>query len=129
MAQKTEDYNYFSLSMRAQISNYFYEDSVLVVDFFTYNPIQKWSKYTETRTYVLPKNQHLITLPNKFRLFFDRIFKTGKQYNIKIECPEDKIFISNIIPKIFIAKYEVWIVNDDFMAWHVCELTEIDPIK
>lgn len=127
--QEQNDYNYFDLILHAKISNYYYEDSVLVVDFFVCRDGLKLSKYDRKRTFILPENQDIIVLPCKFSMFFHRIFNTGKKYAIKLSCPEHKVFKFDIVAKVFIAKYDVWVVNDDLMSWHVCELIEIEVIN
>jgi len=127
VGQVTQEYDYFEMDWHAKISNYYYEDSVLVVDFRTLYHGSEWS-YGLNRTFILPENQHLIKLPSKFGLFSQRIFKTGKEYNIKVVCPQERRLPDWIVARYYIEKYDVWIRNDDFMPWHVCELVEIDVI-
>jgi len=127
--QEHNDFIYFDLNLHVKISNYYYEDSVLVIDFFVCRDGLKLSKYDRKRTFVLPENQHIVVLPSKFAMFFYGFFNKGKKYAIKLSCPEHKVISGDIVAKVYIAKYDVWVANDDNMSWHVCELTEMEVIK
>jgi hypothetical protein len=123
--QDTDRYRYFELVNDVMISNYYWDNGVLIIDVYPYRRSLAGYSGLKKRMYVLPENQHLFKLPSKFRLYFDRLLKIGRVYQVTSRCPEDKKFLSDTVWKVYLEEYDVWIIRgDNKMYWHVCEVID-----
>lgn len=131
LAQEPYELRYFDMELVMKISDYHYIDSVLVIDFSTYRSIQqkKFSLKADKRVYVLPKTASKIEIPSKFTLKFQKLTGLRRKYLVTISCPERVQWPNDIISRVYIEKYDVLVVIEDYMIWHICELKSMELCK
>jgi hypothetical protein len=117
------------MKFEAKIVDYRFIDSVLVIDFSTYDRTIGWSRKADQRLYVLPEDVSNFKLPGRTWLLFQRIFMFRKKYIITITCPERVLWPDDIIARVYLEKYNIFVVNEDYMYWHVCELKGLQLSK